>query len=125
MGKKKKQKLSLLPPLYSSKKKYRKRTNKKQIDLETKEWETDNFHKEENETFVLSREYKELIRLKRSGSIQAKNLKSKFVEVGQLYKKKIEERAKRRTIYLEIKEQEAENFHKELYLTYTREQWWR
>ena len=71
---------------------------------------------EENETFGLSREYEELIKLKRSGSIQAKNLKSKFEKIGQLsekeiQKKKEEERAKRRAIDLEIKEREAENFH--------------
>ncbi|XP_074237141.1 nexilin isoform X3 [Saimiri boliviensis] len=71
---------------------------------------------EENETFGLSREYEELIKLKRSGSIQAKNLKSKFEKIGQLSEKEIqkkieEERARRRAIDLEIKEREAENFH--------------
>ena len=71
---------------------------------------------EENETFELSREYEELIKLKRSGSIQAKNLKSKFEKIGQLSEKQIqkkieEERARRRAIDLEIKEREAENFH--------------
>ncbi|KAH0513118.1 Nexilin [Microtus ochrogaster] len=73
---------------------------------------------EENETFGLSREYEELIKLKRSGSIQAKNLKSKFEKIGQLSEKEIqkkieEERAKRRAIDLEIKEREAENFHED------------
>ncbi|XP_016072243.1 PREDICTED: nexilin [Miniopterus natalensis] len=73
---------------------------------------------EENETFELSREYEELIKLKRSGSIQAKNLKSKFEKIGQLsereIQKKIEEvRARRAAIDLEIKEREAENFHEE------------
>ncbi|XP_008566597.1 PREDICTED: nexilin isoform X4 [Galeopterus variegatus] len=73
---------------------------------------------EENETFELSREYEELIKLKRSGSIQAKNLKSKFEKIGQLSEKEIqkkieEERARRRAIDLEIKEREAENFHEE------------
>ncbi|KAM4872650.1 nexilin isoform 2-T2 [Thomomys bottae] len=73
---------------------------------------------EENETFGLSREYEELIKLKRSGSIQAKNLKSKFEKIGQLSEKEIqrkieEERAKRRAIDLQIKEREAENFHEE------------
>ncbi|XP_045333912.1 nexilin isoform X6 [Leopardus geoffroyi] len=73
---------------------------------------------EEHETFELSREYEELIKLKRSGSIQAKNLKSKFEKIGQLSEKEIqkkieEERAKRRAIDLEIKEREAENFHEE------------
>ncbi|XP_069863440.1 nexilin isoform X2 [Dipodomys merriami] len=73
---------------------------------------------EENETFGLSKEYEELIKLKRSGSIQAKNLKSKFEKIGQLSEKEIqrkieEERARRRAIDLEIKEREAENFHEE------------
>uniref|UniRef100_G3U5T2 Nexilin n=1 Tax=Loxodonta africana TaxID=9785 RepID=G3U5T2_LOXAF len=73
---------------------------------------------EESETFELSREYEELIKLKRSGSIQAKNLKSKFEKIGQLSEKEIqkkieEERARRRAIDLEIKEREAENFHEE------------
>ncbi|XP_053448348.1 nexilin isoform X3 [Nycticebus coucang] len=73
---------------------------------------------EESETFGLSREYEELIKLKRSGSIQAKNLKSKFEKIGQLSEKEIqkkieEERARRRAVDLEIKEREAENFHEE------------
>ncbi|XP_028610145.1 nexilin isoform X2 [Grammomys surdaster] len=73
---------------------------------------------EENENFGLSREYEELIKLKRSGSIQAKNLKSKFEKIGQLSEKEVqkkieEERAKRRAIDLEIKEREAENFHED------------
>uniref|UniRef100_A0A8C5VYK3 Nexilin F-actin binding protein n=1 Tax=Microcebus murinus TaxID=30608 RepID=A0A8C5VYK3_MICMU len=73
---------------------------------------------EESETFGLSKEYEELIKLKRSGSIQAKNLKSKFEKIGQLSEKEIqkkieEERARRRAIDLEIKEREAENFHEE------------
>jgi hypothetical protein len=75
---------------------------------------------EENESFGLSREYEELIKLKRSGSIQAKNLKSKFEKIGQLSEKEVqkkieEERAKRRAIDLEIKEREAENFHEVYY----------
>lgn len=78
---------------------------------------------EENETFGLSREYEELIKLKRSGSIQAKNLKSKFEKIGQLSEKEIqkkieEERAKRRAIDLEIKEREAENFHEVISICY-------
>lgn len=73
---------------------------------------------EENETFELSREYEELIKLKRSGSIQAKNLKSKFEKIGQLSEREIqkkieEERARRRAIDLEIREREAENFHED------------
>lgn len=81
---------------------------------------------EENKNFELSREYEELIKLKRSGSIQAKNLKSKFEKIGQLSEKEIqkkieEERARRRAIDLEIKAREAENFHEVytiLYLTW-------
>lgn len=70
---------------------------------------------EECETFELSREYEELIRLKRSGSIQAKNLKKKFEKIGQLSEQEIqkkidEERAKRKALDQEIKEREAEKF---------------
>uniref|UniRef100_A0A286XXP8 Nexilin F-actin binding protein n=1 Tax=Cavia porcellus TaxID=10141 RepID=A0A286XXP8_CAVPO len=73
---------------------------------------------EESETFELSREYEELIKLKRSGSIQAKSLKSKFEKIGQLSEREIqrkieEERARRRATDLEIKEREAEHFHEE------------
>ncbi|XP_026555993.1 nexilin isoform X3 [Pseudonaja textilis] len=73
---------------------------------------------EECETFELSREYEELIKLKRSGSIQPKNLKKKFEKIGQLseeetQKKIEEERARRRAIDEEIKEREAEKFQEE------------
>ncbi|NWR31388.1 NEXN protein, partial [Tachuris rubrigastra] len=73
---------------------------------------------EECETFELSKEYEELIKLKRSGSIQAKNLKSKFEKIGQLSQEEIqkkieEERAKRRAMDEEIREREAEKFHEE------------
>ncbi|XP_048352817.1 nexilin isoform X3 [Sphaerodactylus townsendi] len=73
---------------------------------------------EECETFELSREYEELIRLKRSGSIQAKNLKKKFEKIGQLSEEEIqkkieEERARRRAMDQEIKEREAETFQEE------------
>ncbi|XP_060629759.1 nexilin isoform X2 [Anolis sagrei] len=73
---------------------------------------------EECETFELSREYEELIRLKRSGSIQAKNLKKKFEKIGQLSEEEIqkkieEERARRRATDQEIKEREAEKFQEE------------
>lgn len=93
-----------------------------------------NFLKEEEEieTFELSREYEELIKLKRSGSIQAKNLKSKFEKIGQLSEKEIqkkieEERARRRAIDLEIKEREAENFHEVYYFLFNIvmvQTWW-
>ncbi|XP_030429355.1 nexilin isoform X5 [Gopherus evgoodei] len=70
---------------------------------------------EEAETFELSREYEELIKLKRSGSIQAKNLKSKFEKIGKLSEEEIqkkieEERARRRAVDQEIKERETVKF---------------
>nr|XP_028588855.1 nexilin isoform X5 [Podarcis muralis] len=73
---------------------------------------------EECETFELSREYEELIRLKRSGSIQAKSLKKKFEKIGKLSEEEIqkkieEERARRRAMDQEIKEREAEKFQEE------------
>ncbi|XP_075615842.1 nexilin isoform X11 [Balearica regulorum gibbericeps] len=73
---------------------------------------------EESETFGLSKEYEELIKLKRSGSIQAKNLKSKFEKIGQLSQEEIqrkieEERARRRAMDEEIREREAEKFQED------------
>ncbi|NXU11037.1 NEXN protein, partial [Pardalotus punctatus] len=73
---------------------------------------------EECETFELSKEYEELLKLKRSGSIQAKNLKSKFEKIGQLSQEEIqkkieEERAKRRAMDEEIREREAEKFQED------------
>ncbi|XP_069555228.1 nexilin isoform X2 [Brachyistius frenatus] len=64
---------------------------------------------------VISKEYQELTKLKRTGSIQAKDLKSKFEKIKQLteeeIQKKIEmERARRKAIDDEIKEREAERF---------------
>ncbi|XP_041064603.1 nexilin isoform X2 [Carcharodon carcharias] len=77
-------------------------------------------------TEVVSTEYEELKRLKRTGSIQAKNLKSKFEKIGKLseeeIQKKIEdERAKRRAEDLEIKERESERFREEGIEEVTRE----
>ncbi|XP_014442351.1 nexilin isoform X2 [Tupaia chinensis] len=95
---------------------------KHKLEMEKQEFEQQRQEmgeeEEESETFELSREYEELIKLKRSGSIQAKNLKSKFEKIGQLSEKEIqkkieEERARRRAIDLEIKEREAEKFHEE------------
>lgn len=69
-----------------------------------------------NETSdIVSKEYEELTKLKRTGSIQAKNLKSKFEKIKQLteeeIQKKIEmERARRKAVDDEIKEREAERF---------------
>ncbi|XP_029906363.1 nexilin [Myripristis murdjan] len=67
---------------------------------------------------TVSKEYEELTKLKRTGSIQAKNLKSKFEKIKQLtdeeIQKKIEEeRARRKAIDDEIKEREAERFQEE------------
>ncbi|XP_074491369.1 nexilin isoform X5 [Sebastes fasciatus] len=69
-------------------------------------------------TDVVSKEYEELTKLKRTGSIQAKNLKSKFEKIKQLteeeIQKKIEmERARRKAVDDEIKEREAERFLEE------------
>ncbi|NXW57281.1 NEXN protein, partial [Eurystomus gularis] len=80
---------------------------------------------EESETFELSKEYEELIKLKRSGSIQAKNLKSKFEKIGQLSQEEIqkkieEERAKRRAMDEEIREREAEKFQEASCILYVR-----
>lgn len=68
---------------------------------------------------TVSKEYEELSKLKRTGSIQAKNLKSKFEKIKQLtdedIQKKIEEeRARRKAIDEEIKEREAERFQEEV-----------
>ncbi|XP_068563484.1 nexilin isoform X2 [Cebidichthys violaceus] len=67
---------------------------------------------------VVSKEYEELTKLKRTGSIQAKNLKSKFEKIKQLteedIQKKIDmERARRKAVDDEIKEREAERFQEE------------
>lgn len=64
-------------------------------------------------TEVVSSEYEELTKLKRTGSIQAKNLKVKFEKIKQLTEEEIqkkieEERARRKAIDEEIKEREAE-----------------
>ncbi|XP_078264013.1 nexilin isoform X2 [Rhinoraja longicauda] len=69
-------------------------------------------------TEVISTEYEELKNLKRTGSIQAKNLKSKFEKIGKLseeeIQKKVEdERARRRAEDLEIEERESERFREE------------
>ena len=57
----------------------------------------------------------ELVKLKRTGSIQAKNLKSKFEKIKQhtdeeIQKKIEEERARRKAVDEEIKERETERF---------------
>ncbi|XP_077441203.1 nexilin [Vanacampus margaritifer] len=69
-------------------------------------------------TNIVNSEYEELTKLKRTGSIQAKNLKSKFEKIKQLtdeeIQKKIDmERARRKAADDEIKEREAERFQEE------------
>ncbi|XP_067845954.1 nexilin isoform X1 [Heptranchias perlo] len=95
---------------------------RQKLELEKQEFEQQRQEMGEDEinesTEVVSTEYEELIKLKRTGSIQAKNLKSKFEKIGKLseeeIQKKVEdERAKRRAEDLEIKEREAERFREE------------
>ncbi|XP_062854914.1 nexilin isoform X2 [Trichomycterus rosablanca] len=90
---------------------------RKKMEMEKKEFEQlrqEMGVEEINETYeVVSSEYEELTKLKRTGSIQAKNLKVKFEKIKQLtdeeIQKKIEEeRARRKAIDEEIKEREAE-----------------
>ncbi|CAL8393113.1 unnamed protein product [Boreogadus saida] len=64
---------------------------------------------------AMSKEYEELVKLKRTGSIQAKNLKSKFEKIKQhtdeeIQRKIEEERARRKAVDAEIKERETERF---------------
>ncbi|XP_076008940.1 nexilin isoform X1 [Genypterus blacodes] len=95
---------------------------KKKMEKEKEEFEQLRQEMEEdvvNESSdVVSKEYEELTKLKRTGSIQAKNLKSKFEKIKQLtdeeIQKKIdEERARRKAIDEEIKERESERFQEE------------
>ncbi|XP_051803570.1 nexilin isoform X1 [Acanthochromis polyacanthus] len=95
---------------------------KKKLEQEKQEFEQlrqEMGEEEVNESSdVISKEYQELTKLKRTGSIQAKNLKSKFEKIKQLteeeIQKKIEmERARRKAVDDEIKEREAERFQEE------------
>ncbi|XP_041134137.1 nexilin-like isoform X6 [Polyodon spathula] len=95
---------------------------KQKLEMEKQEFEQMRLEMEEDEVNesieVLSTEYEELIKLKRTGSIQAKNLKSKFEKIKQLTEEEIqkkidEERARRKAIDLEIKEREAERVQEE------------
>ncbi|XP_026161243.1 nexilin isoform X1 [Mastacembelus armatus] len=95
---------------------------KKKLEQEKQEFEQlrqEMGEEEINESSdVVSKEYEELTKLKRTGSIQAKNLKSKFEKIKELteeeIQKKIEmERARRKAIDDEIKEREAERFQDE------------
>ncbi|XP_043941802.1 nexilin isoform X5 [Protopterus annectens] len=92
---------------------------RQKLEMEKQEFEQLRQEMEEEEvnesTEIISREYEELSRLKRTGSIQAKNLKSKFEKIGQLSEEEIqkkieEERARRRATDEAIKEREAEHF---------------
>ncbi|XP_029284734.1 nexilin isoform X2 [Cottoperca gobio] len=95
---------------------------KKKMELEKQEYEQ---LREEmgqdvvNESSdVVSKEYEELTKLKRTGSIQAKNLKSKFEKIKQLTEEEIQkkinmERARRKAVDDEIKERETERFEEE------------
>uniref|UniRef100_A0A8C5Q1Z9 Nexilin F-actin binding protein n=1 Tax=Leptobrachium leishanense TaxID=445787 RepID=A0A8C5Q1Z9_9ANUR len=67
---------------------------------------------------IISNEYEELIKLKRTGSIQAKSLKSKFEKISKLSEEEIqkkieEERLRRKVTDQELKEREAEHFHED------------
>lgn len=64
---------------------------------------------------LVSKEYQELTKLKRTGSIQARKLKSKFEKIKQLTEEDIQkkiamERARRKAVDDEIKERESERF---------------
>ncbi|XP_026882048.1 nexilin isoform X3 [Electrophorus electricus] len=90
---------------------------RKKMEMEKKEYEQlrqEMGEEEINESSeVVSTEYEELTKLKRTGTIQAKNLKVKFEKIKQLtdeeIQKKIEEeRARRKAVDEEIKVREAE-----------------
>ncbi|KAF4110122.1 hypothetical protein G5714_009374 [Onychostoma macrolepis] len=90
---------------------------RQKMEMEKKEFEQLRQEMGEDEinesSEVVSTEYEELTKLKRTGSIQAKSLKSKFEKIKQLteedIQKKIEEeRARRKEIDEKIKEREAE-----------------
>uniref|UniRef100_A0A3B5L6R6 Nexilin n=1 Tax=Xiphophorus couchianus TaxID=32473 RepID=A0A3B5L6R6_9TELE len=90
---------------------------KKKLEQEKQEFEQlrkEMGEEEINESSdVISTEYEELTKLKKTGSIKAKNLKSKFEKIKQLteeeIQKKIEmERERRKAIDDEIKQREAE-----------------
>uniref|UniRef100_A0A673J1G1 Nexilin-like n=1 Tax=Sinocyclocheilus rhinocerous TaxID=307959 RepID=A0A673J1G1_9TELE len=90
---------------------------RQKMEMEKKEFEQLRQEMGEDEinesSEVVSTEYEELTKLKRTGSIQAKTLKSKFEKIKQLteeeIQKKIDEaRARRKEIDEKIKEREAE-----------------
>uniref|UniRef100_H3DDL4 Nexilin n=1 Tax=Tetraodon nigroviridis TaxID=99883 RepID=H3DDL4_TETNG len=103
-------------------KRRKKEERKKKMEQEKQEFEQLRQEMSEDEvnesSDVVSNEYEELTKLKRTGSIQAKNLKTKFEKIKQLteeeIQKKIEmERARRKAIDDEIKEREAGRFQEE------------
>ncbi|XP_043103483.1 nexilin isoform X3 [Puntigrus tetrazona] len=90
---------------------------RQKMEMEKKEFEQLRQEMGEDEinesSEVVSTEYEELTKLKRTGSIQAKSLKSKFEKIKQLTEEEIqkkieEERARRKEIDEKIKEREAE-----------------
>ncbi|XP_077133309.1 nexilin isoform X8 [Ranitomeya variabilis] len=113
----------LLKQKMEEEKRLKEEERKQKLELEKQEFaqlRQEMGEKEEiNESYeVLSREYEELIKLKRTGSIQAKNLKSKFEKIGKLSEEEIqrkieEERLRRKAEDEELKEREAEHFHEE------------
>ncbi|CAN9500394.1 unnamed protein product [Ophioblennius macclurei] len=112
----------LLKEKQENEKKRKAEERKKKLEQEKQEFEQLRQEMGEDEinesSEIVSKEYEELTKLKRTGSIQAKNLKSKFEKIKQLtdeeIQKKIDmERAKRKAIDDEIKEREAERFQEE------------
>ncbi|XP_016379870.1 nexilin-like isoform X2 [Sinocyclocheilus rhinocerous] len=90
---------------------------RQKMEMEKKEFEQLRQEMGEDEinesSEVVSTEYEELTKLKRTGSIQAKSLKSKFEKIKQLTEEEIqkkieEERARRKEIDEKIKERETE-----------------
>ncbi|XP_051866604.1 nexilin isoform X4 [Pristis pectinata] len=112
----------LLKQRWRKRKRRAEEERRQKLELEKQEFEQLRQEMGEDEinetTEIISTEYEELKNLKRTGSIQAKNLKSKFEKIGKLseeeIQKKVEdERARRRAEDLEIKERESERFREE------------
>lgn len=112
----------LLKQKMEDEKRSKEEERKQKLELEKQEFaqlRQEMGEEEINESYeVLSREYEELIKLKRTGSIQAKNLKSKFEKIGKLSEEEIqrkveEERLRRKATDEELKEREAEHFHED------------
>ncbi|XP_029939018.1 nexilin isoform X1 [Salarias fasciatus] len=112
----------LLKEKEENEKKRKAEERKKKMEQEKQEFEQlrqEMGEEEINESSeIISKEYEELTKLKRTGSIQAKNLKTKFEKIKQLKEEEIQkkidmERAKRKAIDNEIKEREAERFQED------------